>query len=116
MITAWLGRDAPEIPDATARVAVEAPGWLLVVLRRALELLRRADELAGLVARLGGANLDATDLAEALVGFANAAGGADNITVAAARLAGPPRSDTLTTNTQSTDVAHADGDPTNPGA
>ena len=39
--------------------------------------------------RLGGASLTATDLAEALVGFANAAGGADNVTVAVARLRNP---------------------------
>jgi serine/threonine protein phosphatase PrpC len=48
------------------------------------------------VARLGGPNLDATALAEALVGYATAAGGADNITVAAARLDGPTASVTHT--------------------
>ncbi|HEY6532520.1 MAG TPA: protein phosphatase 2C domain-containing protein [Acidimicrobiales bacterium] len=121
MITAWLGADAPEIPDATARVAVESPGWLLVVSDGLWNYCDAADDLAGLVARLGGPNLDAVALAEALVGYANAAGGADNITVAAARLSGPGPSDTLPTDTPPTDtpptdVTHVAGDPTLPGA
>jgi serine/threonine protein phosphatase PrpC len=64
-----------------------------------------ADDLASLVARLGGPGLPATALAEALVGFANAAGGADNITVAAARLdastSRPPASPTTPSATPS---------------
>lgn len=93
MITAWMGGDAPEIPDATKQVRIEAAGWLLVVSDGLWNYCDGADDLASLVARLGGPTLGATALAEALVGFANAAGGVDNITVAAARVATPIRSD-----------------------
>jgi serine/threonine protein phosphatase PrpC len=88
MITAWMGADAPELPDATLVAPVEGPGWLLAVSDGLWNYCEGGDDLAALVARLGGPSLGATELAEALVGFANAAGGADNITISAARLAG----------------------------
>ena len=87
MITAWMGADAPELPDATTQVTVEGPGWLLAVSDGLWNYCDGGDQLAALVVRLGGPDLEATELAEALVGFANAAGGADNITVSAYRLA-----------------------------
>jgi serine/threonine protein phosphatase PrpC len=88
MITAWMGADAPELPDATAMAPVEGPGWLLAVSDGLWNYCDPGDDLAALVARLGGATIEATALAEALVGFACAAGGADNVTISAARLAG----------------------------
>jgi serine/threonine protein phosphatase PrpC len=116
MITAWLGGDAPELPDATAVDDVEGPGWLIVCSDGLWNYCDPADDLAGLVARLGAATLDATALAEALVGFANAAGGVDNITVAAARLdpTGPsaPTGDTAGANSSS----NSSSIPRNPGA
>jgi serine/threonine protein phosphatase PrpC len=116
MITAWLGGDAPEIPDATAVDVVEGPGWLLVVSDGLWNYCDPADDLAALVARLGGPNLQATALAEALVGFANAAGGVDNITVAAARL--DPRPDRAIAAPGSTagPTGAAHTTPTTPGA
>jgi serine/threonine protein phosphatase PrpC len=115
MITAWLGVDAPELPDATAQVPVEGPGWLLVVSDGLWNYCDDADDLAALVARLGGPNLDATALAEALVGYATAAGGADNITVAAARLDGPTASVTHTPRPSAADTTPTP-DLTTPGA
>ncbi len=60
MITAWLGSDAPELPDATAHSPVEASGWLLVVSDGLWNYCDDADDLAALVDRLGGPSLTAT--------------------------------------------------------
>jgi serine/threonine protein phosphatase PrpC len=90
MITAWMGADAPELPDTTAEATVEGPGWLLAVSDGLWNYCEEGDDLAALVVRLGGPTLDATALAEALVGFACAAGGADNVTISAARLTAEP--------------------------
>ena len=104
-----MGADAPELPDATAEAAVEGPGWLLAVSDGLWNYCEEGDDLAALIVRLGGASLDATALGEALVGFACAAGGADNVSVAAARLAGPAPSSDPT-------PATSGGDPDQPGA
>jgi len=88
MITAWLGADAPELPNATVHTTFDGPGWLIVCSDGLWNYCDDAEELSRLIARLGGHQLEATALAEALVGFACAAGGSDNVTVAATRLGG----------------------------
>ena len=95
MITAWLGADAPELPDATVHATFDGPGWLIVCSDGLWNYCDDAGELSRLVVRLGGAQLEATALAEALVGFACAAGGSDNVTIAAARLNGGSGSGTV---------------------
>jgi serine/threonine protein phosphatase PrpC len=83
-ITRWLGADAP---DPTARTAVfdlVGPTWLLVV---SDGLWNYASEPVAVRAQMTKA--EALDLASELVAFANTAGGADNVTIAAARLGVP---------------------------
>lgn len=89
-ITRWLGKDAPD--DLTPHLAtvVSSPGWLLVCSDGLWNYCSEAQDLRALlhetVDRLGPDQ--PTALAQALVDFANAKGGRDNITVALARLAG----------------------------
>jgi serine/threonine protein phosphatase PrpC len=89
-ITRWLGRDSPDdlTPHLTTLPAGE--GWLMVCSDGLWNYCSDAGELRELVrARArAGATTDPTELAGALVDFANEQGGRDNITVALARLAG----------------------------
>ncbi len=95
-ITRWLGLDSPEdLQPHTDHVELTEDGWLLVCSDGLWNYCSDATELRGLVGStvtsLGPAGLDPLTLAEALTDFANAKGGADNITVALARVgAGAP--------------------------
>lgn len=86
-ITRWLGRDAPDHTPRTTTVRVTGPGWIVVCSDGLWNYCSEAAPLADLVrqtaAEHGGEPL-AT--ASALVDWANAQGGQDNITVALARL------------------------------
>lgn len=86
-ITRWLGKDAPDHTPRTTTRRIDGPGWLLVCSDGLWNYSSEAAPLADLVrqtaADRGGEPL-AT--ASALVDWANAQGGQDNITVALARL------------------------------
>ncbi|HEY6798085.1 MAG TPA: PP2C family serine/threonine-protein phosphatase, partial [Kineosporiaceae bacterium] len=86
-ITRWLGVDAPDPVPRTAARRVQGPGWLLLcsdgLWNYASEAADLRDLVAGTAAATGGRPLA---LAEALVAWANAQGGHDNITVALARI------------------------------
>ncbi len=97
-ITRWLGIDSPD--DLTPHVAslqLTEDGWLMLcsdgLWNYCSDALALRQLLADTVTRLGTHGLHPPTLAQALVDFANAAGGVDNITVALARVgatAGPP--------------------------
>lgn len=103
-ITRWLGVDAPDdLTPHCADLDLDAPGWLLVcsdgLWNYRSEAVALRDLLASTLAGLGPDPVDLVAAAEALVTFANAQGGADNITVALARIDGsgsahPPTKDT----------------------
>ena len=103
-ITRWLGVDAPDdLTPHCADLDLDTPGWLLVcsdgLWNYCSEAMALRDLLASTLTGLGPAPVDLVAAAEALVTFANAQGGADNITVALARIDGsgsahPPTKDT----------------------
>jgi serine/threonine protein phosphatase PrpC len=86
-ITRWLGVDAPPHTPSSGSVELTEPGWLLVCSDGLWNYCSEAADLADLVRRTaaehGGEPLATAD---ALVAFANAQGGADNITAALARI------------------------------
>lgn len=86
-ITRWLGLDAPEHTPRTTTLEVTGPGWLLVCSDGLWNYCSEAAPLADLVRHTAAAH-DGEPLAtsSALVDWANAQGGQDNITVALARL------------------------------
>lgn len=88
-ITRWLGIDAPDdLTPHTREVVLDRGGWLMLCSDGLWNYCSEATDLQTLVARLAGegGGGSPTDLARALVDFANNAGGADNITVALARM------------------------------
>ena len=89
-ITRWLGSDAPDHTPRTASLDLAGPGWVLVCSDGLWNYASEPGEVAALVAQLAPPGGTAPlDLAEALVGWANAQGGQDNITVALARVGEP---------------------------
>jgi serine/threonine protein phosphatase PrpC len=91
-ITRWLGSDAPDHTPRTVSLDLDGPGWLLVCSDGLWNYCSEAQDLAGVVAaQTRSAGSEPLALAGALVDWANAQGGQDNITVALARVgAGPP--------------------------
>jgi len=90
-ITRWLGIDSPEdLTPHTASVQLTEDGWLMLcsdgLWNYCSDAVALRDLVAGTVAGLGPAGLHPPTLAQALVDFANAQGGIDNITVALARV------------------------------
>jgi serine/threonine protein phosphatase PrpC len=96
-ITRWLGSDSPDSRPRCAALTPEGPGWLMVCSDGLWNYCSAADDLAALlaatlaaVATAAGAApvapVDPVEVAGALVNWANAQGGQDNITVALARL------------------------------
>lgn len=93
-ITKWLGRDAPDLIPRVAELDVVGPGWVLAC---SDGLWNYASEPAQLAAQVAAAPATTpAALALALVGFANASGGQDNITVALARVEAGPENGTET--------------------
>jgi serine/threonine protein phosphatase PrpC len=84
-ITKWLGRDSPDFVPSTGSVTLSGPGWLLVCSDGLWNYISEASALQALIAELSAADRDPLKLAVALVGWANAQGGKDNISAALAR-------------------------------
>jgi serine/threonine protein phosphatase PrpC len=90
-ITRWLGIDAPDHTPRTVSLDLDGPGWLLVCSDGLWNYRSEAQGLADLVAdRAASAGSEPLALAGALVDWANAQGGQDNITVALARVGARP--------------------------
>ena len=94
-ITRWLGVDAPDHTPTTATMTLTEPGWLMVCSDGLWNYCSAAPDLATLVKELSATVLQTSGpsptaeplaLAGALVDWANAQGGQDNITVALARI------------------------------
>lgn len=86
-ITKWLGRDSRDHAPRVGELDVTGPGWVLVC---SDGLWNYASEPAALSAQITASGAtDPAALALALVGFANAQGGQDNITATLARIAAP---------------------------
>ncbi|WP_236120786.1 PP2C family protein-serine/threonine phosphatase [Cellulomonas palmilytica] len=86
-ITRWLGPDAEDVTARTTATVVDGPGWVLVCSDGLWNYCSPAPDVARLVrehAETTGP--DPTALAGALVAWANAQGGRDNVTAALARV------------------------------
>jgi serine/threonine protein phosphatase PrpC len=85
-ITRWLGADSVDHSAEIASQTIEGPGWLLVCSDGLWNYASALDEMHTLLSDLSATKgSDPVPLAEALVDWANAAGGHDNITAALAR-------------------------------
>ena len=83
-ITRWLGLDAPDLTPTTGQLELAGPGWVVAC---SDGLWNYASEPEALAAQVTAAGTDEPlALALALVAFANARGGQDNITAAVARV------------------------------
>ena len=93
-ITRWLGVDSPDPVPACATTTVTGPGWLLACSDGLWNYCSPAGELRDLIRDLirdkAAQDPAPTAIAAALVDFANAAGGQDNITAVLARVPAPP--------------------------
>lgn len=88
-ITRWLGVDAPDHKPATTTMTCAEPGWLLVCSDGLWNYCSAAEDLAHLLRTTSATSPAAAEplaLAEALVSWANAQGGQDNISAALARI------------------------------
>jgi len=91
-ITRWLGVDAPPHTPRTATMKLIEPGWLLVCSDGLWNYCSAAEDLAKVVSQASATSpalegaAEPLPLARALVAWANAQGGRDNISVALARI------------------------------
>jgi serine/threonine protein phosphatase PrpC len=83
-ITKWLGRDAEDIVPSVGSMEVDASGWLLTCSDGLWNYISAPEAMAAQVH--AAATTTPLELAQALVAFANASGGHDNITAALARV------------------------------
>ncbi|MDP9335733.1 MAG: serine/threonine protein phosphatase, partial [Actinomycetota bacterium] len=85
-ITRWLGVDSPGGDPSFTSETLRVPGWVLVCTDGLWNYCSEASDLRDLVnAQAVPAQADALATAAALVDWANAQGGHDNITAALAR-------------------------------
>ncbi len=84
-ITRWLGADSPDPSPRLSSLALDGPGWVLACSDGLWNYAPTPADVRRVVDEHR-ADADATRLAEALVAWANAQGGRDNITVALARV------------------------------
>jgi serine/threonine protein phosphatase PrpC len=99
-ITRWLGADAPDHKPTSATMTPAEPGWLLVCSDGLWNYCSAAQDLAELVRETSSTSPGASEplaLAEALIGWAKAQGGQDNISAALARIQ-PDRSANIQTD------------------
>jgi serine/threonine protein phosphatase PrpC len=86
-ITRWLGVDSHDQVPHVVATSVAAPGWVLVCSDGLWNYCSAADDVQSLVARAAAENGHRPfATAAALVAWANAQGGQDNVTVALARV------------------------------
>ena len=86
-ITRWLGVDAPDHTPTVTHLTVTSPGWLVVCSDGLWNYCSAPDDVAAALRQAAaGAHDEPLATASALVDWANAQGGRDNITVALARL------------------------------
>ncbi len=88
-ITKWLGVDCPDMTPEITSLTLTEPGYLLVCSDGLWNYASAPDELAAAVQQARAAlppEAAVLDLASALVDWANARGGQDNVTVALARI------------------------------
>lgn len=85
-ITRWLGADSVDHAPELASQSIHGPGWVLVCSDGLWNYASALDEMACRVRDMSAeSGSDPLPLAAALVDWANAAGGHDNITAALAR-------------------------------
>jgi serine/threonine protein phosphatase PrpC len=85
-ITRWLGADSVDHSPELVSQTIDGPGWFLVCSDGLWNYASAVDEIAGRVRVLCTAGAtDPLPLAAALVDWANASGGHDNVTAALAR-------------------------------
>lgn len=108
-ITRWLGIDAPaDLTPNTASIVLDHDGWLMVCSDGLWNYCSAATDLRDLVVattaalRSTGQMVTPVALAQALIDFANASGGVDNITVTLARVGALPRPEPAVTEHQMT--------------
>lgn len=113
-ITKWLGKDSPDVVPVCGSLELTGPGWVLVC---SDGLWNYASEPAALTAQLRAAGTDEPlALCQALVDFANAAGGHDNITATLARIPlGPGGAAEAATSTPADDAAYGQDHSTEEG-
>ena len=90
-ITRWLGIDAPDdLTPHLQTVELSEPGWLMLCSDGLWNYCSEAQDLQAKIGELlaAGTPAEPLPLARALVGFANNAGGVDNITVGLVRVPG----------------------------
>jgi serine/threonine protein phosphatase PrpC len=112
-ITRWLGVDTPDHTPSTVSIDLGEPGWVLVCSDGLWNYCSEPRDLAALVREKSGATGSTPlELADALVGWANDQGGADNITVGVARIDRPGSSTTAlaTAAADAQAVAHREED------
>jgi serine/threonine protein phosphatase PrpC len=100
-ITAWLGADAAPVLPRTGAFTVVGAGHLVLCSDGLWNYLPDPEAFASTVRahlHAGGTLISA---ARSLVEFANAAGGADNITVAIVPVSSPPTAESTATDTDS---------------
>jgi len=85
-ITKWLGKDSPDIAPQVGRVELTGPGWVLACSDGLWNYASEPDQVLAQIRAAG--STDPLAVAAHLVGFANASGGQDNVTVALARVEG----------------------------
>lgn len=89
-ITRWLGPDATDVTTRSTATVVDEPGWVLVCSDGLWNYCSPAPDVARLVQQAAAeADGDPERTAGALVAWANAQGGRDNVTVALARVPAP---------------------------
>ncbi|HEY0520616.1 MAG TPA: protein phosphatase 2C domain-containing protein [Ilumatobacteraceae bacterium] len=85
-ITRWLGADSVDHAPEVTTLSIDGAGWLLVCSDGLWNYASEVNEMRTLLSDLSAtAGTDPVQLAGALVDWANAAGGHDNITAALAR-------------------------------
>lgn len=85
-ITRWLGADSVDYTAELVSHSIDGPGWFLVCSDGLWNYASAVDEMAGRVREVvAGVGADPLPLAAALVEWANACGGHDNVTAALAR-------------------------------
>ncbi len=86
-ITRWLGVDAPDHTPRTVSLDLDGPGWVMACSDGLWNYCSEPHDMAALVSSTGRTSgPEPLHLAGALVDWANAQGGQDNITVALARV------------------------------